>query len=94
MNVFMSQLLKSLPVRSTAILGPFDTDKLLWIKKVGNANEGEVHQLEAPVIYDYTNRQNKLVEVVTLPNVFLMEKCKAYLLSTFVSSVEYQISEV
>lgn len=90
----MCELLKSVPARSTVILGPYETEKMLLIKRVGVIDRGDIHLLTAPVIYDYTKRQNKLLEVLTLPCVFLMEKYKTYQVSTFVSSVDYQIEEV
>ena len=86
--------MKTLETRSSTILGPYISDMLLSIKKIGASEEGKVHPLCAPVIYDFNNRKNKLSEVSTLPNAFVMKRSKAYLLATFVSSVEYCISKV
>lgn len=84
----------TLETRSSTLLGPYFSDMLLTIKKVGAAKEGTVHQLCAPVIYDYGCRQNKLLEVYSLPNAFVMKKNKIYLLSAFISSVEYSLSKI
>jgi hypothetical protein len=86
--------LNTLGTRSTKILGPFYLDMLLTIKRIGSADEGVVHPLSAPVIYDYNYRHNKLMEVSSLPNAFLIKKNKKYLLSTFISGIEYSVSQV
>lgn len=83
----------TLGTRASAILGPYSSDMLLSIKKIGAFDQGVVHPLCAPVIYDYGYLQNKLLEVHSLPNTFFMKKNKKYVLSAFVSTVEYSLSK-
>ena len=86
--------INTLKRRGSTILGPFNSDTLLSIKKIGGSENGSVHPLCAPVIYDYTYHQNKLLEVCSLPNEFLMERNKIYLMAAFVSPVEYSLSTI
>ena len=83
----------TLPQRSTTIIGPYLSDMVLKIKRIGENDEGMVHQLCAPIIYDYDNHQSKLTEVCTLPNTFIIRRNKMYLLASFVSCVEYGIKK-
>jgi hypothetical protein len=84
----------TLGTRASTILGPYSSDMMLSIKKIGSSDEGLVHPLCAPVIYDYTYTQKKLLEVCSLPNAFLMKRNKMYLMSAFIGSVEYSLSKI
>lgn len=84
-------MVNTLETRSHEVIGPYVTDMKLLITKIGSSGEGNVHRLCAPILSDFKNLEDDYQEISLVPNEIRLSPGKVYMLSTFVSPVEYRI---
>ncbi|GHN01868.1 hypothetical protein WSM22_33570 [Cytophagales bacterium WSM2-2] len=84
--------ISGLQPRTFTHIGPYLTDVKLTVTKVGDIENGTVHQMCAPSLYITEEYEKGAWEIVHVPQEIMLRRNKQYTLAAYANNIEYTIS--